>query len=193
MTTLDGFVYVLRREDGIYKIGRSADVDRRVKEHVKDYRQDFAIANRFAVWDVYLFEKLALLYTERYSYTEGGRDELRKMDDAELRAFLVWFTDACLADAVRLNEMVRESGLRIESKPARPRMVTFYIQDSNPRDLEIEEWVKSQYNQSEAIKALIWEKLKENTDANHLQRMIEDKARRAIQGVFDSVSRNRAN
>lgn len=92
-----GFIYVMRRQsDGILKIGRTTDTDRRLSQHKKDYQTDFELVCRFVVPDTILFERLALEMTSQYLYKEEGRTELRKMEPVELGKFLNSFRHCCI-------------------------------------------------------------------------------------------------
>lgn len=87
-----GFIYIMRRADGIYKIGRSTDPAARLSEHIQDYRQDFKLVKWIAVPDMAAFEGMALRMTRAYAYKkEAGRKELRKMTKRQLAQFMVEF------------------------------------------------------------------------------------------------------
>ena len=90
-----GFVYVMRRDDGIIKLGKTINTTQRRKAHQRDYNQRFRIIKRFAVADQSAFERLALRMTEEYRYTEGNRQELRQMNNKQLSAFLSEFLLIC--------------------------------------------------------------------------------------------------
>lgn len=91
-----GFIYIMRREDGIYKIGRSSDVERRLGEHQESYASKFQLVKRFVAPDKVAFEKLALAMTKDYEYHEPGRTELRQMSDVEMSQFLAEFYNICM-------------------------------------------------------------------------------------------------
>lgn len=87
-----GFIYVMRRADGIYKIGKSTDPTARLFEHVQGYGQDFKLIKQFAVSDMAAFEAMALRMTRAYTYKkETGRKELRKMTKRQLSQFMIDF------------------------------------------------------------------------------------------------------
>lgn len=90
-----GFIYVMKRQDGIYKIGRCNDITRRLKQHTQDYGQEFELIQRFVVSDYIEMEKLALNMTLKFSYSEKSRNELRKMSQSELNTFLKKFESIC--------------------------------------------------------------------------------------------------
>lgn len=91
-----GFVYVMRRADGIYKIGHSGDVERRLSEHRGSYAAEFRLVKRFVAPDKIAFEKLALAMTKDYHHHEVGRTELRRMSDMEMEQFLAEFYNICV-------------------------------------------------------------------------------------------------
>lgn len=84
---LPGFIYIMKRQDGIIKIGYSNDTDRRLRQHKLDYQADFELLYRFVVPDCITFERLALSMTSEFAYEEPGRSELRKMSDDEIEDF----------------------------------------------------------------------------------------------------------
>jgi predicted GIY-YIG superfamily endonuclease len=87
-----GFIYVMRRADGVYKIGRSTDPTARLSEHIQDYKQEFKLIEWFPVSDMAVYEQLALRMTRQYAYRkEAGRKELRKMTKHQLNQFVVEF------------------------------------------------------------------------------------------------------
>lgn len=91
-----GFIYVMRRSDGIYKLGQAIDTEERLKIHTADYGMGFTLVKRFVVPDKMAFEKLALKMTAVYHYYEPGRIELRQMTDEQLTRFLAEFYDICM-------------------------------------------------------------------------------------------------
>lgn len=94
--TSPGFIYVMRREDGVFKVGRTNDTERRLAQHRSDYKAQFELICRFVVPDVFQFEHLALRLTNQFSYAEEGRNELRKMTDSELEDFVLLFHRCCI-------------------------------------------------------------------------------------------------
>lgn len=96
INTNPGFIYVMRREDGILKIGKTNDTKRRLIQHIKDYEIGFELVYRFAVADATCFEKLALKMTSGFEYKEPGRVELRKMTSTELEDFILLFRRCCV-------------------------------------------------------------------------------------------------
>jgi predicted GIY-YIG superfamily endonuclease len=91
-----GFVYVMKRDDGIYKIGRTIDTSKRLKAHKADYGKNFELIKKFTVPNARHFETKALALTREYMYLEDGRRELREMDDLELEIFLAEFMTICV-------------------------------------------------------------------------------------------------
>jgi hypothetical protein len=90
-----GFVYIMRRDDGIIKIGRSVNIEKRLKQHIADYGHKFAVIETFAVPDTIAFEYLALSMTANHSFSEPHRNELRFMSDKDIETFRVTFTTIC--------------------------------------------------------------------------------------------------
>lgn len=90
-----GFIYILRREDGIYKIGKTRDIIKRIKQHEVDYGLQFNLVARFVVSDITTFERLALSMTNTFEYRENNRLELRSMDKEELDIFISRFSKIC--------------------------------------------------------------------------------------------------
>lgn len=86
------FIYVLRREDGIIKIGRTGDIDSRIHAHEKDYNAKFSILASWVVFDSEAYEKIALSMTGRFAYSEGNRRELRQMNNDDLSGFILDFS-----------------------------------------------------------------------------------------------------
>lgn len=99
--THPGFIYVMKRQDGIVKIGRTKNTKRRLFQHEYDYEQRFELICRFVVPDVIEFEKLALQLTAEYYYKEKRRTELRQMTTLELDAFIVDFKQYCIEAVTR--------------------------------------------------------------------------------------------
>lgn len=94
--TSPGYIYVMRREDGVFKVGRTNDTERRLAQHRSDYKAQFELICRFVVPDVFQFEHLALRLTSKFSYAEEGRNELRKMTVSELEDFVLLFHRCCI-------------------------------------------------------------------------------------------------
>lgn len=87
-----GFIYVMRRADGIYKLGRAVDPIQRLEAHQESYKQNFTLIRAYAVPDMVAFEQLALRRTKDYTYKkEAGRRELRKMTKRQLAQFMIEF------------------------------------------------------------------------------------------------------
>jgi hypothetical protein len=90
-----GFVYIMKRDDGIVKIGRSIDTEKRLKQHVTDYGCKFSIIETFVVPDAITFEYLALSMTTHCAFLEPHRNELRSMSDEEIAKFRATFIEIC--------------------------------------------------------------------------------------------------
>lgn len=95
-----GFIYILRRSDGIIKIGKSYRVEGRMIQLEKEYKKGVSLLKRFTVEDVTLYEKLALSMTRDYIYDDEEGRELRKMSEKEVSKFIEKFSVICnLANA----------------------------------------------------------------------------------------------
>jgi len=88
-----GVVYVLKRNDGILKIGRTRNLRNRIQAHNADYGATFDPVTAWVVPDAESYEHQALGLTSRYAYCEGNRRELRRMSESELSQFILDFTD----------------------------------------------------------------------------------------------------
>jgi len=86
-----GIVYLLQREDGIYKIGRTDNLKKRLDELKENYKQGFTIIKAWYVKDSIEYEKYALQITKEYKYFEETRKELRKMTPIEYNLFILVF------------------------------------------------------------------------------------------------------
>jgi len=86
-----GYVYIMRREDGVYKVGCTDNVKRRIKAHEADYGVGFDNVRFWLVPNKVEYEKRALKLTRRYAYWEGKRRELRQMTDSQLLKFVKTF------------------------------------------------------------------------------------------------------
>jgi predicted GIY-YIG superfamily endonuclease len=110
-----GFVYVMRRTDGIYKLGRAIDPLQRLQDHQSTYKQDFKLVRCFAVPDMVAFERAALSMTKLYAYKkEVGRKELRKMTKKQLHHFLMEFGElvsiGTIKNIKKASEVVNTNG-----------------------------------------------------------------------------------
>lgn len=83
-----GYLYILKREDGIYKVGRTDNVIDRMKQHEKDYGQKFKVIKTWKVNDPYRAEQKALTFSKGWSHIEGNRQELRRMNVVQLILFM---------------------------------------------------------------------------------------------------------
>jgi hypothetical protein len=87
-----GIVYILRRNDGILKLGKTLDLRTRVALHRSDYKTNFDVLASWVVPSLDDYERLALRMTQDYQFSEGKRRELRSMSDKELSEFILSFT-----------------------------------------------------------------------------------------------------
>ncbi len=96
-TERDGFIYLAKRlKDGIYKVGRANDLNRRIRTLQREYGPMAMIA----VWEVLNCgecEKVALDRTKEFTYREPGRQELRLMDDWQCWQFINDFSKYVIA------------------------------------------------------------------------------------------------
>lgn len=94
-TPRPGYIYVMRREDGILKFGRAIKILQRLHDHEKDYNQKFYITRSFFAPDMILFEHIALSITDLCFHTEGNRRELRQMSGNQFNIFVQRFQKLC--------------------------------------------------------------------------------------------------
>jgi len=85
-------IYIMKRQDGVLKFGKTISVENRVREHMVDYKMGFRILSAWVVFPPKIYEKIALDMTKQYVYKEGTRKELRKMDDGQISKFIADFT-----------------------------------------------------------------------------------------------------
>lgn len=89
----DGYIYLVRRfRDGVYKIGKTGDFNRRFSALGSQYGTVFAVA----LWEVPSCrdaEKIALEMTSQFSITHSRHKELRAMGDEDVRQFAIAFLD----------------------------------------------------------------------------------------------------
>lgn len=86
-----GIIYFVQREDGIYKIGRTDNLRKRLLQLYEDYNQKFTPIKAWYVEDCSRYEKYALRITKDCVYTEENRKELRKFTPAESNLFILAF------------------------------------------------------------------------------------------------------
>lgn len=91
--TKHGIIYIMRREDGVLKFGKTQNLRRRFKDHCKNYEAGFNLVTSWAVPELDKFEKDILVMSEPYKYIEGQRQELRQMTDQQLTELIFNFTD----------------------------------------------------------------------------------------------------
>jgi predicted GIY-YIG superfamily endonuclease len=87
-----GIIYVLRRKDGIIKIGKTYNLRERLSQHKSDYGQEFGVIASWIVPRLSFFESMAIEMTKIYYYQEGNRQELRQMSEEQLSNFVLDFT-----------------------------------------------------------------------------------------------------
>lgn len=85
-------IYVIKRDDGIIKIGKTNNLCTRIIQHKKDYRSDFSVLASWVVLDAAYYEQIALNMTNKWAYQENKRRELRQMPDDALSQFIIDFT-----------------------------------------------------------------------------------------------------
>jgi len=90
-----GFIYLIKRSDGVYKIGKTINVPERISSHASDYRMSFEIIKVWCVPDYGTAERIALTLTKSHSLREGNRNELRQMTDIDTVAFIETFSRYC--------------------------------------------------------------------------------------------------
>lgn len=88
-----GVIYIIRREDGVLKIGKTTSLKDRISKHQADYRSRFNIVSSWVVPDMGEYERLALRLSSSFHYSENNRRELRRMSEAELNRFILDFTN----------------------------------------------------------------------------------------------------
>jgi hypothetical protein len=88
-----GIVYIMRRDDGVLKVGRTVSLRHRLNSHVLDYERHFSMVASWVVPDATVYESIALKMTADFAYTESRRKELRQMTEAELSKFVLEFTE----------------------------------------------------------------------------------------------------
>ena len=88
-----GVIYIMRRDDGVLKFGKTRRLRNRLKAHRRDYRAGFEVTSTWVVPDIDRFEELALSLTGAHAYHEAQRKELRRMSDSELTTFILEFTN----------------------------------------------------------------------------------------------------
>lgn len=112
-----GFIYVMRRADGIYKLGRAINPNQRLSEHQSAYKKEFKLIRWYAVSDMVAFERVALTMTKPYAYKkEAGRKELRKMTRQQLSNFLAEFEQLVRGDIKNYKQAAKELHLNGNGK-----------------------------------------------------------------------------
>lgn len=86
------YVYLLRRSDGVYKIGYTRNIFLRIRAHQKDYGQHFKLIKYWSVRNRFRAEFAALQMTSRFHHTEGNRKELRRMNLYQVLVFVIRFS-----------------------------------------------------------------------------------------------------
>lgn len=89
-------IYLVRRkDDGIYKIGKTSYFQARLPRLCEEYG-DFDVVHVWPVENMHETEKVALSLTKKYFFKEYGHRELRQMTHVQLRQFLNEFTTILL-------------------------------------------------------------------------------------------------
>lgn len=91
--TKHGIIYIMRRQDGILKFGKTQNLRRRFKNHCKDYEQGFSLVTSWIVPDLEKYEKDILRMSQAHRHEESTRLELRRMTDNQLTELIFNFTD----------------------------------------------------------------------------------------------------
>jgi len=104
-----GFIYLMQRDDGIYKIGRTNNVHRRLQDLQKEYDQQFTLVQAFVVPDQYEFENVALAMTEQFHFADAEHGELREMTDEQVEQFLAKFAEYCFAAEIPKEHTIRKT------------------------------------------------------------------------------------
>jgi hypothetical protein len=87
-----GCIYLVKRlSDGVYKIGKAANLDDRIRALRREYGPMSSVA-AWEVSDLTAYERNALERTKQFIYPEMGRNELRKMDNLQSWQFVTEFT-----------------------------------------------------------------------------------------------------
>lgn len=104
------YIYILKRSDGIYKLGRTNDLERRLFEHIEDYQMDFCLEYFWSIQYPRQAERRILSLSSGMIYKEGNRLELRKMSTIDLlwltflfSFLLVWVGDKYWAERRRIE------------------------------------------------------------------------------------------
>lgn len=92
----DGWIYLVQRSgDGVYKIGETSQLEKRLKVLNREYGP----VSLVGLWEVpsrKQCEKIALQMTEGFRHEENGRAELRQMTDGQILEFINDFS-ACVS------------------------------------------------------------------------------------------------
>lgn len=91
MMAASHFIYLLRRADGVYKVGMTNNVRRRMTELERDYGQGFTLVYRWKTNNAPRSENIALCLTRGSKHVEGNRKELRKMRFGQVLALILSF------------------------------------------------------------------------------------------------------
>lgn len=86
------YIYLLRREDGIYKVGHTKGIEQRIYEHERDYGMGFSLVKSWGVERGHMAERVALDLTKSFAYHEGSRKELRDMSLLQVALFVIRFS-----------------------------------------------------------------------------------------------------
>lgn len=85
----DGYIYLMRRADGIYKVGKTVNLTNRQQQLSQQYRQPVYLISSWPAPNLDTYEARALELTSRYAI---DRSELRAMSQTEAITFVFTFT-----------------------------------------------------------------------------------------------------
>ena len=88
----EGFIYLMRRADGLHKIGRTNDLKERRESLSRQYKQPVKLIASWAVPNVESYEAKALAITQHFAV---DNTELRSMSRKDSLAFMFVFSLIC--------------------------------------------------------------------------------------------------
>lgn len=83
-----GYIYLIRRQDGIYKIGYSSNITSRLEQLAKQWKQSAILIKKWVVDDMQKAERTVLELSANCYYLEGRSIEYRKMNDKQIEDFI---------------------------------------------------------------------------------------------------------
>jgi hypothetical protein len=102
----DGYIYLIKRKDGIYKIGKTRHPQERLSEHNKTWT-GCQIISLWQVPNMELYEKKALKITQPFFYQENGHQELRAMTLQQVVVFQIIFGELCHCNGLKKNKLIK--------------------------------------------------------------------------------------